>query len=582
MPKKSWQKMRWKNIKITSSFCFLAILLLVNSLMPAMGFYQNTNATNCPDVKIFFARGSGEKRWTDQNFLTFKREMTDKLALTHLNYAFEDLDYPAISVANPLTLLSTFVSGGEAYEFGDSILAGLKELKKQVNSSECSKTKYVLAGYSQGAMLISKSLAFLNPEKIIYAATFGDPKLYLPEGEGLVPPACRGSNLSNYRIYVPDCRAYSGMLGGYNPYQSADYIDKLGTWCNKADFFCSSHLSMRDHTSYVTDGIYADASKVIFSKIAQTFKISNNYVSLHDTAILIDSTGSMDSLIDNYKTEALNLAERTFLAGGRVALYDYRDLQDPYDVTEHCNFETCTLDSFKKGLDEIETDGGADLPESLMSASFKMMKKLNWKYGSTKSVVVLTDADYHNPDIDGVTFDDVVNLSKSIDPVIFYVITPEETMGAYNDLTNATGGKVVNSASDLGILTDEIMARYDSLPRVEEDSGGVILPEISDLLVENSDDTVRVRFKNTGNYALVILNDTVLGMTEAQEITITDVDFSSENLLRLVPLGENVRGNGVDVKLSMDTGMGSLDLGDFSIESSAAAAIPNVPNAGRR
>lgn len=578
MLKKLRQKMWAKNVKITLSLWFLAILFMVNSLMPVTGFYQNVGAASCPDVKIIFARGSGEERRVDQNYLTFKNELTEKLKLTSLTYEFEDLDYPAISVANPLTLLTTFVSGGEAYEFGESILKGLAELKKEVGSSACPKTRYVLAGYSQGAMLVSKALGFLNPEKIIYAATFGDPKLYLPEGEGLIPPACRGVNLSNYRIYVPDCRAYSGMLGGYNPYQSADYIDKLGTWCNKADFFCSSHLSMKDHTSYVSDGLYADASKVIFDKITKAFKISNNYVSLHDTAILIDSTGSMSGLIDDYKAEALSLAKKTLEAGGRVALYDYRDLDDPYEVCEHCNFGTCTLDSFEKGLFEIEADGGGDAPESLLSASFKMMKKLNWKYGSTKSVVVLTDADYHEPDLDGVSFADVVNLSKSIDPVNFYIITPEETMAYYSDLANATGGKVVNSASDLGILTGEIMARYDSLPRVEEDFDDAVLPKISDLLVEYDSDSVKVNFKNTGTFALVILNDVILGMTEEQEITITDVNFSSENSLRLVPLGENVRGNGVDVKLTGDAGMGSLNL-DIELPTSA---IPKAPNAGRR
>ncbi|MDO5480091.1 MAG: cutinase family protein [Candidatus Saccharibacteria bacterium] len=578
MLKKLRQKMWVKNIKITLSLWFLAILFMVNSLMPVTGFHQNVGAASCPDVKIIFARGSGEERWMSQNYLTFKNELTEKFKLISLTYEFEDLDYPAISVANPLTLLTTFVSGGEAYEFGESILKGLAELKKEVGGSACHKTRYVLAGYSQGAMLVSKALGFLNPERIIYAATFGDPKLYLPEGEGLIPPACRGVNLSNYRIYVPDCRAYSGMLGGYNPYQSPDYINKLGTWCNKADFFCSSHLSMKDHTSYVSDGLYADASKVIFDKITKAFKISNNYVSLHDTAILIDSTGSMSGLIDDYKAEVLSLAKKTLEAGGRVALYDYRDLDDPYEVYEHCNFETCTLDSFEKRLFEIEADGGGDTPESLLSASFKMMKKLNWKYGSTKSVVVLTDADYHEPDLDGVSFADVVNLSKSIDPVNFYIITPEETMVYYSDLADATGGKVVNSASDLGILTGEIMARYDSLPRVEEDFDDAVLPKISDLLVEYDSDSVKVNFKNTGTFALVILNDVILGMTEEQEITITDVNFSSENSLRLVPLGENVRGNGVDVKLTAGAGMGSLNL-DIELPTSA---IPKAPNAGRR
>jgi hypothetical protein len=196
-----------------------------------------------------------------------------------------------------------------------------------------------------------------------------------------------------------------------------------------------------------------------------------------------------------------------------------------------------------------------------------MMKKLSWKYGSTKSVVVLTDSSYHNPDLDGTTFDEVVALSKSIDPVNFYIITPEDTMSYYNDLAFATDGRVVNSASNLGILTDEIMTRYDSLPRVEEEFEG-ILPVISEISIDG--DTVK--FKNTGSSAIVILNDTVLGITNENEITISGVEPRQQNLLRLVPLTESTRGNGVEIELS-DLGKGEVEID---------ASTPKAPNAGRR
>ena len=581
MPKKFGQKMWWQNTKnkprrkrIVRYIGLANMILMVNFLMPAMVLMQNVEATSCPDVKLIFARGSGEERWKDQNYLTFKQEMTDKLTLTHLDYEFLDLNYPAISVASILTLFTTFVSGGEAYDFGASIRDGVEKLAQEVNNSACPNTKYVLAGYSQGAMVVSKALQFLDSNKIIYAATFGDPKLYLPEGAGAVPDACRGANLSNYRIYVPDCRAYSGMLGGYNPYQTADYIDKLGTWCNKADFFCSSYLSMRDHTSYVVDGLYADASKVIFDKITEAFKLENNYVSLHDIAILIDSTGSMSSLIDQYKTEALRLAEKTLASGGRVALYDYRDVADKYEPYQRCNFETCTLESFKAGLDEIAVDGGGDTPESLLSAGLHVMKELDWKYGSTKSVVVLTDANYHDPDLDGTTFTDVVNLSKRIDPVNFYFVVSDEVMEHYEDLAAATGGGVVSSTSDLSLLTDTIIARYDSLPRVEESSEDIeILPEILDSGFERiSDSSVRLSWATTGMRTMVALNDYVLGVTEENSIVLENLDFDKENIVTLIPLSDTRRGIGTDLNIL------SEGRGNFAV----SASVPKVPNAGKR
>lgn len=578
MPKifiKNKRKKEYK--KYTNWWHFGAISVLV--LM--MGIFLipsgRASAADCKDIKIIFARGSGEKRFEDQNYLTFKKTLIDKLALTHLNYEFLDLDYPAISVADASILISTFVSGGEAYEFGESINAGVETLQREINGSECSNTQYVLAGYSQGAMVVSKALRYLNPDKIIYAATFGDPKLYLPEGKGLVPAACKGKNLSNYRIYVPDCRAYSGMLGGYNPYQTAEYIDKLGTWCNKKDFFCSSYLSMTDHTSYVKDGIYAEASKIIFDKIVSAFDIENRYISMHDTVILIDSTGSMSDLIDKYKAEALTLAQQTLENGGRVALYDYRDISDSYPPNERCNFETCTLESFKAGLDAIEADGGGDTPESLLSASLHVMKKLNWHYGATKSVVVLTDANYHSPDLDGVTFDEVVALSKKIDPVNFYIITPDSYMYEYASLASATDGAVVSSASDLSILTQNIIERYDSLPRVEESLEIVeSVPGISTFSFEWIDDTTAsISWVGGSGRTLVILNDYILGMSESNSVTLIGLNRNTINLVRLVPIGENARGEGVEIKINeVDP---DFEMGDLVVE----MLIPKAPNTGK-
>ena len=543
---------------------WVAAILIINIAIPLCNL-RDVGAVECPDVKLIFARGSGGERWTDQNYQAFKVELEEKLKLVPLSYDFLDLDYPAIGVGDVFTLLKTFVSGGEAYEFGDSINIGVNNLIHEVNET-CPNTKFIVAGYSQGAMVVSKAVNFLNPEKVVYAATFGDPKIYLPEGFGAMPAACTGKNLSSYRIYVPDCRVYEGMLGSYRPYQPEGFEDKMGTWCNKTDVFCSTHFSINSHVSYVSDGLYTDASKVIFDKITRAFEIKNKYTSLHDTAILIDSTGSMEGLIKKYKKEALALAEKTLAAGGRVALYDYRDIADNYEPKERCNFETCTIESFAAGLDEISVNGGDDPDESLLSASFHVMQKLKWQFGSTKSLVILTDASYHNPDLDGTTFLDVVNLSKRIDPVSIYIITPANMIEDYLELANATGGEVVNSSSDLSILTNQIISRYDALPRVEDfDVSNDTLPGILDFSwTRTADDGIKINFSSTGGRVLVVLNDAVLGIAEDGELIVSEINFSRENNIRLIPITNNLRGISMEIKL--DLGQGSL----------------KVPNSGRQ
>lgn len=568
------QKIKQSVIRVI--YCLAAVI----SIFCLMTKTHDVSAASCPDLKIIFARGSGAERYNNADYQSFKSSLESKLKTSNLTYEFNDLDYPAVSVGsdNILVALGALFSGGESYTFGDSVRQGISKLSSIVNDSTCKNTKYVVAGYSQGAMVVSGGLEKLNPNQLIYAATFGDPKIYLPEGAGAVPIACKGEGLSDYRIYVPDCRAYKGLLGAKEPYATSDYLGKLGTWCNKFDIFCSSHSSITSHTSYESDNLYEDASKLIFSKIAAHFDFKNEYTSPHDTAILIDSTGSMKNLINQYKSEAYELAQKTLDTGGRVALYDYRDLAEGYQPIERCNFETCTLETFQQGLSSITAANGGDAPESLLSASFQIMQKLSWQLGSTKSLVILTDSGYHSPDLDDTTFYDVVSLSKQIDPVNFYIITKPGKMETYQSLANATGGAVVSSASELNLLTDTIMERFDSLPRVEEEpeNQNQIKPHLEITETNTVSDTeYTISFNTNGTKTVVILNDAILGVTDHNKFTIVGLRGVS-NTLTLVPLSTNLRGDPVSVELK------SGSISNQTTEPLAKFVIPKAPNTGKR
>ncbi len=606
MAKKYWQRIKLKykarthKIRIRYLIFTLAIasggILIANSSPTKL-----VHAEGCSDVKIIFVRGSGGERYNTDHYLAFKSAMESKLNTSSLKYEIDDLDYPAIGVGvdNFDVTLGAYIGRGDAYAFGDSIKTGVKNLVSTVKTDTCKNTKYIFAGYSQGALVIPTALSKIDSDKVIYSALFGDPKIYLPEGAGLFPDACKGKNLSEYRAYVPNCRAYAGLLGARKPYVSDGYTGKVGTWCNRYDVFCSSYLSIKDHLAYATDGAYEDASKLIFSKIAKAFNFKNEYTSPHDTAILIDSTGSMSSLFSNYRNEALRLAEKTLNAGGRVALYDYRDLIEGYTPVERCSFETCTLETFTAGLDMIEIDGGDDDPESLLSASFQVMKKLNWRFGATKSLVILTDAGYHSPDRDGTTFYDVKKLSQQIDPVNFYILTPEDNFETYRSLAEATDGAVISATDEIELQasTDTILERFDSLPRVEEEAKGetsAALPSLSITNTETVSNTAsKVSFETNGIKTMVILNDAILGITADTEITLTDLDRSVANTLTLVPLSDSRRGEAVSVNLNDGTTNAENSDGQIldSQESSgygritnlsSAVIIPRAPNTGQR
>lgn len=446
-------------------------------------------SAGCDAVRFIFARGSGEPL-NGPSMSAWRDEITAAIgpSAANFHYSFYELgsapqrghQYPAVSVSDNLNgyinLVGAYFSGGEAFRFGASVEEGIKELLAYVGdvAAACPRTKFVLGGYSQGAMVLSASLPALDANKIIFAATFGDPKLYLPEGNPTLfgplpklPDACRGLNLSPYRISVPDCRAYEGILGSYRPYQPAAYAGKLGTWCNEKDIMCSSGASISDHTSYASSNLYRDAATLIAKKLAAAFPDYHLWpASLrsakHNVAFVIDTTVSMASVLDQYRAEAKALAARVFSEGGNVALVEYRDLWDGYAPQTRCDF-SCDLEEFNRRIDQLEIGGGGDFPESALSAMLHTMNALDWQAGATKSIILLTDDRFHNPDYDGTTIQKVAQRSLEIDPVNIFAVVPVDTRGIdsyYRKLTAATAGEVfILGRVDLASTTDTILSR---------------------------------------------------------------------------------------------------------------------------
>ena len=469
----------WRKLALTG---WLVLALGVNLANPAVAY--TSQSASCNDVEFIFARGSGEQlggvsyqAWQSSIIAAMAGVETLKYEFYELgSKSYNGYQYPAVSVSGDAlgfaTLFGAYFYAGEGQLFGESVREGMMELKIHmgITSRICPQTKYVLGGYSQGAMVLSKSLSSLDASKILYVATFGDPKLYLPEGEPdmwnryMTVDACRGVNLSIYRTYVPDCKAYEGVLGSVRPYQPAQYTGKIGTWCNQFDIMCSSGLSITDHTSYVSENLYGDAAIYIRKKVATAFpqKVpasSNEKANQHDVAFLFDLTGSMSWMSKRYQAEAERLAGLVWQAGGRVALYGYRDLSDSSSLEEFCDFSTCTTESFHTGIESMRFTGGGDDPESVLSSAKIVMRSLKWRQGATKSLLLLTDAGYHSPDRDGTTFDEVVAISLAIDPVNFYTLTPKSKMNKYTELTEATNGATFDIDSEIKLSTEMIYYR---------------------------------------------------------------------------------------------------------------------------
>ena len=147
-------------------------------------------------------------------------------------------------------------------------------------------------------------------------------------------------------------------------------------------------------------------------------------------------------------------------------------------------------------------------------------------------------------------------------------------------------GRVVTNFDELSLLTDYIIERYDTLPRVEE-SEPLAQPSLEVKEVTAVDGGAKIKFETDSARTLAALNDTILGITEENEITISGLDIAAENILRLVPLGDDVRGEGVDVNLA---GYGGIVERSDNTDGSSTTVVfnnievilPKAPNTGRK
>ncbi len=185
-----------------------------------------------------------------------------------MTYRLTEVEYPAVPVANLQQIFEAYISAGRAYEFGASVEAGVQSILdyRDYMHWKCPDEKFVLIGYSQGAMVVKDAAKSFDSDELRFVLTIGDPETYLPEGEGWFPRACTSSNvdysLSRWRYYAPECHTYEGLFGGAKPYEPEKFRNKYSLMCNRDDFICgSSHNPFRNggHTAYAGTGLVRDA-----------------------------------------------------------------------------------------------------------------------------------------------------------------------------------------------------------------------------------------------------------------------------------------------------------------------------------
>lgn len=470
-----------------------AVTVIASVLVFDAGVMAKKVDDECMLVTTIFARGSGQEL-NAKEAQTFRRQLQNRVDKDKLNFyelgseSYGGNQYPAVDVSNVWNgnAIGAKISGGMGNTYGKSVKEGVAELRAYLDARhrKCPNEFFILGGVSQGAQVVGQALPNISSgvkNKIVFNMLFGDPKLYLPEGEGIFPPACRNENLSAYRREIANCHVDNGALGARKPFLPSEDNSKTGLWCLANDYVCGSSKFVWDvegHGKYannngpIDDGVREAVSrlkKVIKTTLQSDTKIndkpSNNNMGTTgtDVVFVLDTTGSMSPYIDQMKTFIRNYSSKIKEINGRVGLVVYRDAGDEYTAKKVSDLQSDTTDLLNQ-LDRVTVDGGGDDPEAALHASMVAMNEMKWQKGATKAIILLTDAGYHEPDkVDGSTLAAVAKRSLEIDPVNIYPVVEKHLEGSYEDMASQTTGQVIVSGGE----NDTIAALSKALTKIK-------------------------------------------------------------------------------------------------------------------
>jgi hypothetical protein len=230
------------------------------------------DVVQCGDVTLLFARGSGQEL-NEREAPAFFDDVASRLApdvsVTRYELGAEShggARYSAVGGWRDMLEAEASWTGFLGGQYRASVVAGVTEMTSYVTqrAAMCPGELFVLGGYSQGAQVVGEALFELDAathERVAFVALFSDPKLYLPEGRGAFPPACRGAE-SPWRRGSVGCWTDHGVLEARVPYLPKDIEDRTGSWCDRNDGVCGDSLVdlglHHDHAEYAESGAEID------------------------------------------------------------------------------------------------------------------------------------------------------------------------------------------------------------------------------------------------------------------------------------------------------------------------------------
>jgi hypothetical protein len=214
-----------------------------------------------------------------------------------------------------------------------------------------------------------------------------------------------------------------------------------------------------------------------------------------DLVLVIDTTESMQFVIDQVKEHATSLVEnlQRMVPTARIGVVVYRDQGDEYVVKwSDLSFKTEKLRSF---ISNITAAGGGDWEEAVLEGVDAAIHELNWRKKSKKIIVLIGGSPPHPDDVkpleqmvrkfrqDGgslstVDVTDYLHLSfnRELWHSLYgdkpFVPPPKpdfykQVTDVYGDLAKDGGGELIQLADDKKLIRDVLVLTFGSRWQVE-------------------------------------------------------------------------------------------------------------------
>jgi len=201
-----------------------------------------------------------------------------------------------------------------------------------------------------------------------------------------------------------------------------------------------------------------------------------------EVAFILDTTGSMASLIEGAKRKIWSIATTIIDdnpgADIRMGLVAYRDIGDEY-VTRRIELTTDIQDLYAQLL-ELRARGGGDWPESVNEALHEGITKLSWTSGPEVSRIVFLvgDAPPHMDYQQDMKYPQVLALAKQKDIVVNAVQAGEarDTLRVWREIAQMGDGEYIPIPQDGGKLV-VIETPFDTeIIELQEKLNGTVIP----------------------------------------------------------------------------------------------------------